>query len=211
MILFGISITLAVSKILSKTILKGIPSSFVLELPPYRKPQFIQVIIRSILDRTVFVLGRAVVVAAPAGAVIWLTANVYIDGTSILNICTDFLDPFASLIGLDGVILTAFILGWPANEIVIPIIIMTYMATGTLTDYSSLAELKSLFIDNGWTITTALCTMLFSIVHFPCATTCLTVYKETKSIKWTCAAFIIPTLAGILVCFTANIVLSIAL
>ena len=211
LILFGISITLAVSKILSKTILKGIPSSFVLELPPYRKPQFIQVIIRSILDRTVFVLGRAVVVAAPAGAVIWLTANVYIDGTSILNICTDFLDPFASLIGLDGVILTAFILGWPANEIVIPIIIMTYMATGTLTDYSSLAELKFLFIDNGWTITTALCTMLFSIVHFPCATTCLTVYKETKSIKWTCAAFIIPTLAGILVCFTANIVLSIAL
>ena len=211
LILFGISITLAVSKILSKTILKGIPSSFVLELPPYRKPQFIQVIIRSILDRTVFVLGRAVVVAAPAGAVIWLTANVYIDGTSILNICTDFLDPFASLIGLDGVILTAFILGWPANEIVIPIMIMTYMATGTLTDYGSLAELKLLFIDNGWTAATALCTMLFSMIHFPCATTTLTVYKETKSIKWTAAAFIIPTLAGILVCFTANKVLNVVL
>lgn len=208
LILFGIFMTLLTSRLISKTILKGIPSSFVLELPPYRKPQFLKVIIRSVLDRTVFVLGRAVAVSAPAGAVIWAAANVYVGDSSILSICTGFLNPFASMIGLDGVILMAFILGWPANEIVIPIMIMTYMATGTLTDYSSLADLKYLFIDNGWTMTTALCTMLFSIVHFPCATTCLTVYKETKSIKWTSAAFLIPAAAGITVCFTANIIMS---
>ncbi|MDO4482638.1 MAG: ferrous iron transport protein B [Bacillota bacterium] len=208
LILFGIFMTLLVSKLISKTILKGLPSSFVLELPPYRKPRFAEVIVRSVMDRTVFVLGRAAAVSAPAGAVIWAAANICIGESSILCICTDFLDPFASLLGMDGVILMAFILGWPANETVIPLIIMTYLSAGTLTDYSSLAELKTLFIDNGWTASTALCTMLFSIIHFPCATTCLTIYKETGSMKWTGAAFLIPTAAGITVCLAANTIMN---
>lgn len=143
--------TLLVSKILSKTILKGLPSNFTLELPPYRKPQIGKVIVRSVLDRTLFVLGRAVVVAAPAGLVIWVLANINIGNISILTHCANFLNPFADLIGLDGYILMAFILGFPANEIVIPIIIMSYMATGSMLEFRSLAELKTLLVNNGWT------------------------------------------------------------
>ena len=203
-IVFGIIMTLVVSRVLSHTVLKGLPSSFTLELPPYRRPQVLNVIIRSLLDRTIFVLARAVVVAAPAGAIIWLFANITVDGASILNLCTETLDAPAKLMGLDGVILMAFILGWPANEIVIPIIIMTYMSTGVLTDYTSLSELQALFVANGWTAKTALCTILFSLIHFPCATTCLTVYKETKSLKWTAAAFAVPTITGISICILVN-------
>lgn len=199
-ILFGVIITLIVSKILSMTILKGLPSSFALELPPYRRPQFVKVIIRSLLDRTIFVLGRAVVVATPAGLIIWVLANTYTGETSLLNIFTNALDPFAGLIGLDGVILMAFILGFPANEIVIPIIIMTYMATGSITELDTL-QLRTLLVENGWTTTTALCTLLFCLLHFPCGTTCLTIRKETASWKWTAAAFIIPTVCGLIVCF----------
>lgn len=143
--------TLLVSKILSKTILKGLASNFTLELPPYRKPQIGKVIVRSVLDRTLFVLGRAVVVAAPAGLVIWVLANINIGNISILTHCANFLNPFADLIGLDGYILMAFILGFPANEIVIPIIIMSYMATGSMLEFRSLAELKTLLVNNGWT------------------------------------------------------------
>lgn len=200
-IIFGVLTTLLVSKILSKTILKGIPSSFALELPPYRKPQIGKVIVRSVFDRTLFVLGRAVIVAAPAGLIIWIMANVHVGENSILFYCYNFLDPFAKFIGLDGVILMAFILGFPANEIVIPIIIMSYLCTGSLTDISSLSDLHQLLINNGWTWLTAVCTMLFSLMHFPCGTTCLTIKKETNSIKWTILSFIIPTIAGIVVCF----------
>ena len=199
-ILFGVFITLLISKILSMTILKGLPSSFALELPPYRRPQFAKVIIRSLLDRTIFVLGRAVVVATPAGLIIWFLANTYTGDASLLSLFTETLDPFARLMGLDGVILMAFILGFPANEIVIPIIIMTYMATGSITDLDTF-QLRTLLVDNGWTATTALCTLLFCLLHFPCGTTCLTIKKETASWKWTAAAFIIPTVCGIVVCF----------
>ena len=200
-IVFGVAMTLIVSRLLSGTLLKGMPSSFALELPPYRVPQVGKVIVRSVFDRTLFVLGRAAAVAAPAGLFIWLMANTYIDGSSILAICSGFLDPFARLLGLDGVILTAFILGLPANEIVMPIIIMSYMAGGTITDMSSVWELHALLTANGWTWLTAVCTMLFSLMHFPCATTCITIYKETGSFKWTAAAFLIPTITGIIICF----------
>lgn len=152
------------------------------------------------LDRTLFVLGRAASVAAPAGLIIWVLANVRVGNLSLLAHCADFLDPFAKLMGLDGYILTAFILGFPANEIVVPIIIMSYMSTGTLTDLESMSALHALFVAHGWTWLTAVCTMLFSLMHWPCGTTCLTIKKETQSIKWTLISFAVPTLTGILVC-----------
>ncbi len=200
-ILLGVFMTLTISKILSKTILKGIPSSFTLELPPYRKPQVGKIIVRSIFDRTLFVLGRAIVVAAPAGLVIWLMANLNVNGLSILTHCANFLNPFAHLIGLDGYILMAFILGFPANEIVIPIIIMSYMATGSIIELSSTAQFHSLLVENGWTWLTAVCVMLFSLMHWPCSTTCLTIKKETQSLKWTAISFLVPTITGITICF----------
>lgn len=200
-ILLGIFLTLLISKILSNTILRGIPSSFALELPPYRKPQFGSVIIRSILDRTLFVLGRAVIVAAPAGLIIWILANVFIGNASLLAHCTNFLDPMAQLLGIDGVILMALILGFPANEIVFPIIIMSYMATGNISEFDSLDQLRQLLVDNGWTWLTAVCTMLLCLLHFPCGTTCLTIKKETQSLRWTLLAFAIPTAVGFTICF----------
>lgn len=205
-ILIGIIMTLFVSKLLSKTILKGIPSTFTLELPPYRKPQIGRIIIRSIFDRTIFVLGRAIAVAIPAGLVIWIMANIKIGNISILTHSANFFDPLAKMIGLDGYIFMAFILGFPANEIVIPIIIMSYMATGSITDISDLSELKNLLVNNGWTWVTAICVMLFSLMHWPCGTTCLTIKKETKSFKWTLISIIVPTIIGILSCFVVNIV-----
>lgn len=208
-IIFGILMTLAVSKLLSCTLLKGIPSSFVLELPPYRKPQIGSVIIRSILDRTVFVLGRAIVVAAPAGIIIWILANVKSDDISLLDHFTCFLDPFGQMIGVDGVIVAAFILGLPANEIVIPIMLMCYMSSGMLTDYSSLAQLQEVFTSCGWTGQTALCVMVLCLFHFPCGTTCLTIKKETGSLKWTALGFILPTMIGIILCFIINMTVQI--
>lgn len=203
-ILLGVFTTFAVTKLLSKTLLKGVPSSFTLELPPYRKPQVGKVLIRSIFDRTLFVLGRAVAVAAPAGLVIWLMANITIGDSSILTHCATFLDPFARLMGLDGVILIAFILGFPANEIVVPIIIMAYLAQGSILELESLAEMKALFVANGWTSITAICTMLFSLMHWPCSTTLLTIKKETGSWKWTMLAAVLPTGIGILACMLVN-------
>ncbi len=205
-IILGVVTTFFISGLLSKTILKGIPSSFTLELPPYRRPQFLKVLARSVLDRTLFVLGRAVVVAAPAGLVIWLMANITVDGASLLQYCSDFLDPFARLMGLDGVILLAFILGFPANEIVIPIVIMCYMSSGTLVEFDSIWELKELLAANGWTWVTAVSTMLFSLMHFPCSTTCMTIYKETKSLKWTLVSFLVPTVTGIIACMIFSLV-----
>ena len=200
-ILLGIITTFIVSKLLSITILKGQSSSFTLELPPYRKPQITKVIIRSIFDRTLFVLKRAIYISAPAGLVIWLMANILIDNNSLLNICTSALDPFAKTIGLDGVILMAFILGFPANEIVVPIMIMGYMSLGYITDFNNINDLKKLFIDNGWTIKTAICTMIFTLMHWPCLTTVFTIKKETGSLKWTLISIILPAIIGISICF----------
>ncbi|OPX44299.1 ferrous iron transport protein B [Ruminiclostridium hungatei] len=200
-VLLGILMTLLVSKLISKTILKGLPSSFTLELPPYRKPQVGRIIIRSILDRTLFVLGRAVLIAAPAGLVIWILANITVGDMSLLTHAANFLDPFARLLGLDGYILMAFVLGLPANEIVIPILIMSYMASGSLMELDQLSDLRQLLVAQGWTWLTGICVMLFSLMHFPCGTTLWTIKKETQSLGWTLAAFAIPTAAGILVCF----------
>ncbi|MDO5521373.1 MAG: ferrous iron transport protein B [bacterium] len=197
---FGIMMTFISTKILSKTVLKGVPSSYTLELPPYRRPQIGKVIVRSIFDRTLFVLGRAVVVAIPAGLVIWIMANIMIGDVSVLNHCANFLDPFAKFLGLDGVILLAFILGFPANEIVVPIIIMAYMAQGSILELDSLAQMKALFVEHGWTWITAISVMLFSLMHWPCSTTMLTIKKETGSYKWTALAFVLPTVFGLVIC-----------
>lgn len=207
-IVFSVFMTFQISKLLSKTILKGVPSSFTLELPPYRKPQVLKVIVRSVFDRTLFVLGRAVSVAAPAGLVIWLMANIKVGGDSVLHICADFLEPFARLLGLDGEILMAFILGFPANEIVLPIILMSYLSEGTLTDIASLTEIRAVLVENGWTVYTAISVMLFSLMHWPCSTTLLTIKKETGSLKWTLVSFLVPTLTGMAVCFIFNLAVS---
>ena len=203
-ILLGILITFGATRLLSVTLLKGVPSSFTLEMPPYRKPQIGKVIVRSIYDRTLFVLGRAVVVAIPAGALIWLMANVTVGDATLLSHCASALDPFARLMGLDGVILMAFILGFPANEIVIPIAIMAYLSQGTLQETAGLAEMRTLLVENGWNWVTALCTMLFSLMHWPCSTTVLTIHKETGSAKWTAVSVLLPTLMGIAICMAIN-------
>lgn len=200
-ILLGICMTLVASKVLSKTLLKGMPSSFTLELPPYRRPQIGKVIIRSVCDRTLFVLGRAILIAAPAGLLIWMTANITVGGTAVLNHCVNFLDPFARLLGLDGVILMAFLLGMPANEIVIPIMLMTYLAKGSLLEMEDLNLMRQLLIDNGWTWITAVSTVLFSLMHWPCGTTLMTIHKETQSLKWTFVSILVPTLMGMSLCF----------
>lgn len=204
-LLLGAAATLACSRLLSATVLKGAPSSFTLELPPFRRPRVGQVVVRSLLDRTVFVLGRALAVAAPAGLAIWLLANVEAGSQSLLEWCTGFLDPFARLFGLDGVILMAFLLGWPANEIVIPVMLMAYLSAGTLVEYGDLAALGELLAGQGWTWLTAVCVILFSLFHWPCSTTCLTIRKETGSWKWTVLAAAIPTALGFGLCFLANI------
>ena len=200
-ILLGIFATFAVSKLLSVTVLKGVPSSFTLELPPYRRPQIGRVIVRSIFDRTLFVLGRAAAVAAPAGLLLWLLANMTVGGQSLLAHCAGFLDPFARLLGLDGVILTAFLLGLPANEIVLPIIIMSYLSQGSILELESLNELYALLSANGWTWVTAVSVMLFSLMHWPCSTTLITIRREAGSLKWAAVSFLIPTLTGFLLCF----------
>ena len=200
LILLSICVSLAVSKLLSVTLLKGKPSSFALELPPYRAPKIWSVIVRSVLDRTIFVLGRAVAAAAPAGLLIWVLSNVSVSGQSLLAYCTAALDPIGFFFGVDGVILMAFILGFPANEIVIPIMIMSYGSMGMLTDMSDLGALKQLLVSNGWTVCTALCVLVLILFHFPCATSCQTLYKETKSFKWTAAAFLLPLLTGLSLC-----------
>lgn len=205
-LIISVIVTLLISKLLSCTILKGMPSSFVLEMPPYRKPQIGKVLVRSIFDRTLFVLGRAISVAAPAGLIIWLLSNINIGNMSILNHLTTFLDPVASIFGLDGTILIAFILGFPANEIIIPIIIMSYLGNSSLTDYNSLVELKELLVLNGWTIKTAICMITFTLFHFPCSTTILTIKKETKSKFWTLISFLLPTLVGLTICFIINLI-----
>lgn len=205
-IIFGIMMTLFISKILSKTILKGVPSSFILELPPYRKPEIGKVLVRSIFDRTLFVLGRAISVAVPAGIIIWLFANIEFNGISILTYVANFFDPFARLMGLDGYILTAFILGLPANEIVLPIILMSYMQSGTLIDIEDNLAIYQILQNNGWTLITAINVMIFTLLHFPCSTTLITIKKETGKWKWSLIAFMLPTVCGIFICMCTNLI-----
>ncbi len=202
-LVLGVAGTLTCSRLLSATVLRGMPSSFALELPPFRKPRVGEIVVRSVLDRTLFVLGRAVAVAAPAGAAIWLMANVTVGGATLLAHCTGFFDPFARLFGLDGVILMAFLLGWPANEIVLPVMLMAYLSTGSLVEFDDLTALGQLLGQQGWTWLTAVCTMLFSLFHWPCSTTCLTIYKETGSVKWTALAIAMPTALGLGLCLCA--------
>lgn len=204
LIVLGIGITLSVSYVLSKTILRGVPSTFTLELPPYRIPKVGHLLYTSLIDRTIFVLWRAVVVAIPAGAITWILGNIYIGDMSIISHIAAFFDPFARVIGLDGFIIMAFILGLPANEIVLPILLMAYLSTGTMIEYDSLEALKSILTDHGWTRLTALNTMLFSLLHWPCATTLITIRKETGSLKWTALAALIPTAIAIGICFLTS-------
>lgn len=209
LIIFGVITTLLVSYTLSKTLLKGVPSTFTLELPPYRVPQVGRVLYTSIIDRTIFVLGRAVVVAIPAGIITWIFANIYVGDMSLLSHAASFLDPIAKFIGLDGFILLAFILGLPANEIVIPILLMSYLATGSMLELDNLSDLGQVLRDHGWTYLTALNVMLFSLLHWPCATTLMTIKKETGSFKWTFLGFIIPTTIAFIVCFLTTTVYNI--
>ena len=195
LIIFSIMTTFLISFILSKTLLKGYPSSFTLELSPYRRPQFIKVIIRSVFDKTLHILARSIIVTIPVGIIIYILAN-----TGMLNTINNFLDPFGKLLGLDGVIITAFILGFPANEIVLPIILMSYLSLGSLTDYTSILELKKILLENNWTILTAINMLILILFHFPCATTCLTIRRETGSNKWMIISMILPLLIGIILC-----------
>ncbi len=202
---FSVLMTLLVSKILSKTVLKGVPASFTLELPPYRLPKFGKVIIRSVFDRTLKILGRAVLVAVPAGVIIWLCSNFSFYGKTIFEIFAAVLNPFAKLFGLDGNILCGFIFSLPANEIALPIMAMGYSG-GTLSELGSLSETARLFSENGFTPVTALCTIVFFLFHWPCTTTIITVFKETKSAKWVFASVLVPLLTGFSICFIINIV-----
>ena len=204
-ILLGIFLSIMVSNILSKTLLKGESKGFFLELPPYRKPRIGSIVVRSIFDRTLFVLGRAVSVAVPAGIVIWILSNVNIEGSSMLSYIAYFFDPLAKLMGLDGYILTAFVLGIPANEIVLPIILMMYLNSGVLIDIDDTNQIGKILIENGWTIITAINVMLFTLLHFPCMTTLMTIFKETQSRKWTVLSFAIPTVLGIVLCIMTNL------
>ncbi|MCL2146826.1 MAG: ferrous iron transport protein B [Synergistaceae bacterium] len=200
-IILGVFLTFKVSHFLSVTILKGEPSFFALELPPYRTPQIAQVLVRSIFDRTLIVLGRAVVVAAPAGLIIWVFANFFVGDVTLLKYCSSSLDKFARLLGMDGVILLSFILGFPANEIVFPIIIMSYLSTDSILEFDNLSDLKTLLVSNGWTWVTAVSTMLFCLCHWPCSTACLTIKQETGGYKWALLSIVIPTVIGIVLCF----------
>jgi len=192
-VLVGVSTTFIVSAVMSRTILKGEASSFTLELPPYRKPNVLAVLYTSLIDRTLVVLWRAVVMAAPAGAVIWLLANIHMGGQSLSHWLSNWLDPVGRAIGLDGVVLLAYIIAIPANEIVVPTIVMTYMGTGMMTELESLSDLHRLLVDgHGWTLWTAVCLMLFSLLHNPCSTTILTIWRETKSAKWAWIGALLP-------------------
>ncbi len=206
-VVLGILFTLAVSWALSKTILKGEASAFTLELPPYRSPNFLQILYTSLIDRTLFVLWRAIQTAAPAGAVIWVLANIQITGMSLAQHVANFLNPAGLLLGLDGVILLAYIIAIPANEIVVPTMLMIYMGTGMMIELDSMSALRTLLVDqNGWTMLTAVNLMLFALLHNPCATAIMTIYKETNSRKWATVGALLPLGIGIVVTFlTASI------
>ncbi len=201
-VLIGVAFTLVVSWALSRTALRGEASAFTLELPPYRRPSVMRILYTSLIDRTVFVLWRAVVMAAPCGGLAWLLGNIHVGGASLLDHCARALQPIGHAIGLDGVIILAYIIAIPANEIVVPTILMTYMATGMMTEVSDLNELKALLVDgHGWTLLTAVCLMLFSLLHNPCSTTILTIWKETRSRKWTLVGALMPLAIAFAVTF----------
>ncbi len=204
LLVISVLLTFGVSRLLSATLLKGMPSSFLLELPPYRKPQPCQVLVHSFIDRTLIVLCRAVVVALPAGLLLWVLAHTHAGSQTLLFWCAECLNPAARLLGMDGVILLAFLLGMPANEIVVPIMLMAYLSQGSLVETQGLEQLHGLLTEQGWTLRTAVCTCLFTLVHFPCTTTLLTIRRETGSLKWTALAFLIPALCGTLLCMIAN-------
>ncbi len=206
LLVISLAATLGMSWLLSKTVLRGMPSAFALELPPFRRPVFSQVLVRSLLDRTVFVLGRAVAVAAPAGLLIWAMANQQVAGQSLLAHAAGFLDPIGKRMGLDGVILLGFVLGFPANEIVLPIILMTYLAQASLMQPQGLVELQTFLLGQGWTAWTAASMALFSLFHWPCSTTVWTIYKETRSAKWTALAVLLPTALGVGLCVLLTLV-----
>lgn len=208
LILLSIGMTFAASALLGRTVLRGEPSSFILELPPIRRPQFGQVIVRSVLDRTIFVLGRAVMTAAPVSLLIWILANLHIGGETVLQQIAGLLAPAGALLGLDGELLLAFILGMPANEIVLPVAVTAYLGSSALTDYGTAASLGTLLTAHGWTASTAVCFLIFMLFHSPCATTLLTICKETGSRRWTFAAFLLPVLIGGTLCILANLLLS---
>lgn len=201
LILFSFLVTLSISRLLSKTILRGMPSSFILELPPYRRPQLGQILLRSLLDRTTFVLLRAIMIAAPAGLLIWLLAHIYVEEQSLIQLLAQLLNPLAAPFGMDGIILLAFLLGWPANEIVIPLMLMLYLSSGTMIEFENYTALHTILTAHGWTWQTAAAVLLFSLFHWPCSTTCLTIRKETGSLGWTALAFLLPTATGLLLCF----------
>ena len=203
----SLSMTMLSSNILGKTVLKGVPSSFVMEIPPYRKPQFFKTVLNSLREKVLAVLMRAICVSAPAGVVIWVLANIKVSGVSVLNHMAGFLEPVGKIMGMDGVLLLAFVLGFPANEIVLPIALMTYLSKGELSDYSSLESLSAVLIANGWTVKTAICTCVFSLFHFPCGATLLTIFKETKSIKWTALSVALPLTIGFALCAIINIII----
>ncbi|AIQ27856.1 MULTISPECIES: nucleoside recognition domain-containing protein [Paenibacillus] len=191
-VLVGITVTLSVSWVMSRTALRGVPTHYTLELPPYRRPQIWKTIVRSSKEKSLNVLTRAIVVAAPAGIITWILGNVFVGGESVLNHMAAFFDPFAQLLGMDGFIIMAFILGLPANEIVLPILLMGYMSSGAMVDIEGLGSIKDIFLSHGWTWLTALNMMLFSLLHYPCGTTLVNIYKETKSMKWAVLSAVIP-------------------
>lgn len=205
-ILLSVGMTFAASWVLSRTVLRGQVSSFSLELPPYRTPNVGQVLLRSLLERTLGTLGRAVSVAAPAGLLIWAAANVSVNGQTVLLHLSQFLQPLGAFLGMDGILLMAFLLGFPAGEIVIPCALMGYLSTGMLTDFADLAALREILLANGWTATTALCVIVFTLFHFPCGTTCLTIRHETRSAKWTALAIVLPTLIGAALCILIRVI-----
>ena len=207
----GITFSLLVSWGLSKTVLRGEASTFSLELPPYRPPRIFQTLYTSLIDRTIFVLWRAIVFAIPAGILIWLVANVYIGDLSVAEWVIQNVDPYAFLFGLNGVIVLAYIIAIPANEIVIPTILMLTVMTANLTglgagsgvmfELDSVAETASILHTGGWTLLTGINLMLFSLLHNPCSTTIFTIYKETKSVKWTLVSTFLPIVMGLLITF----------
>ena len=191
--------------LLSRTLLRGEPSAFLLELPPYRRPRIGKVLLRSLLDRTLFVLGRAAAVAAPAGALLWLLGRAGGE-ENLLQRMAASMDGAGALLGMDGAILLGFLLGLPANEIVLPIILMIYAAAPALTEPGSLSEIGAMLADRGWTAWTAGAVMLFSLFHWPCSTTLLTIKKETGRWRWTVLAALLPTAAGVLCCLLLELV-----
>ena len=206
-IVFSLALTLLLSNLLSKTLLKGEASHYILELPPYRKPQPSKILFESVVNRTLFVLGRAVSVAFPAGIVIWILANVsFGKEVNLLAVFCNLFEPLGKAMGMDGETLSAFFLGIPANEIVLPIALMSYLGAGELSGIESTKVISEILYSNGWSNLTAVCYIIFSVVHFPCATALITVFKETKSIKWTALSFLIPTALGAVLCCTVNFI-----